>query len=49
MNVNLNMNLDLKVPDQNTLKLCSDLKSTSKLQFCKPSFFSQWGKTNQWL
>lgn len=49
MNVNLNMSLNLKVLDQNTLKLCLDLKSTSRVQFCKWTLFFLCGKTNQRL
>lgn len=49
MNVNLNMSLNLKVLDQNTLKLCLDLKSASRVQFCKWTLFFLCGKTNQRL
>lgn len=35
MNTNLNMNLNLKFPGHNTLKLCLDLKSISKISFVK--------------
>lgn len=49
MNVNLNMSLNLKVLDQHTLKLCLDLKSASRVQFCKWTLFFLCGKTNQRL
>lgn len=49
MNAYLNMNINLKLPDQNTLKLCLDLKSVSKTSFVKEvSSFNKAKQISDW-